>query len=79
MQVEDHQLSYYDFEGVIAEGYGEGTVLVWDKGTYRNLDEDRAIAELRRDSPPPGEPSLRRPVVASRTRAFCRPSELGIR
>jgi ATP-dependent DNA ligase len=45
VQVEDHQLDYYDFEGVIAEGYGQGTVLVWDKGTYRNLDEDRSVAE----------------------------------
>jgi DNA ligase D-like protein (predicted 3'-phosphoesterase) len=45
VQVEDHQLDYYDFEGVIAEGYGEGTVLVWDKGTYRNLDENRSMAE----------------------------------
>jgi DNA ligase D-like protein (predicted 3'-phosphoesterase) len=44
VQVEDHQLDYYDFEGVIAEGYGEGTVLVWDKGAYRNLDEDRSMA-----------------------------------
>jgi DNA ligase D-like protein (predicted 3'-phosphoesterase) len=45
VQVEDHQLGYYDFEGVIAEGYGEGTVLVWDKGTYRNLDENRSMTE----------------------------------
>jgi DNA ligase D-like protein (predicted 3'-phosphoesterase) len=45
VQVEDHQLDYYDFEGVIAEGYGEGTVLVWDKGTYRNLDENRSMTE----------------------------------
>jgi DNA ligase D-like protein (predicted 3'-phosphoesterase) len=44
-QVEDHQLDYYEFEGVIAAGYGEGTVLVWDKGAYRNLDEDRSMAE----------------------------------
>jgi DNA ligase D-like protein (predicted 3'-phosphoesterase) len=45
VQVEDHQLDYYDFEGVIGEGYGQGTVLVWDAGAYRNLDEDRSIAE----------------------------------
>jgi DNA ligase D-like protein (predicted 3'-phosphoesterase) len=45
VQVDDHQLSYYDFEGVIAEGYGKGTVPVWDKGAYRNLDEDRSMAD----------------------------------
>ncbi len=38
---EDHPLAYADFEGVIPEGeYGGGTVMVWDRGSYRNLKKE---------------------------------------
>ena len=40
MAVDDHSISWGDFEGVIGEGqYGAGPVIVWDTGTYRPLGE----------------------------------------
>ncbi len=48
IQVNDHDLSYKDFEGVIESGYGAGTVKIWDKGWYELIEKtkDKILIEL---------------------------------
>lgn len=47
MKVEDHPLTYGEFEGVIPEGYGAGIVMLWDRGTWNPevADIDAALAK----------------------------------
>lgn len=44
---EDHPLEYRNFEGTIPQGeYGGGTVMIWDRGTFRNLKKDKEGKEI---------------------------------
>jgi len=43
IKVEDHDLNYADFEGVIPEGsYGAGEVEIWDKGTFEVIKKEES-------------------------------------
>jgi bifunctional non-homologous end joining protein LigD len=43
LRMPDHALSWASFEGRITDGYGEGTVKLWDKGSYIPLKLGKGI------------------------------------
>lgn len=49
IEVADHDLSYADFEGEIAGGYGAGKVEIWDKGEYDLVEKkkDEIIVDFK--------------------------------
>ena len=47
--VEDHPLSYGDFEGNIPRGqYGGGSVMLWDRGSFELIGEEDGLAQIAR-------------------------------
>ncbi|MGG5821371.1 DNA ligase D [Falsiroseomonas sp. HW251] len=45
VETEDHPMDYVAFEGAIEEGYGAGTVMVWDQGSWEPAAEIADPAE----------------------------------
>jgi bifunctional non-homologous end joining protein LigD len=45
VHTEDHPIEYLTFHGVIPDGYGAGTMTIWDQGTYDLLLEKPGTGE----------------------------------
>ena len=48
VEVEDHSIGWGSFEGRVGAGYGEGAVIVWDRGSYEGIDDITMADALER-------------------------------
>lgn len=49
VETEDHPVEYAQFEGIIPSGnYGAGKVIIWDRGTFKNLKNIPLSAALKK-------------------------------
>jgi DNA ligase D-like protein (predicted 3'-phosphoesterase) len=48
IKVDDHSIDYMDFEGEIEDGYGKGSVEIWDKGYWEieSIHEKKIVGML---------------------------------
>jgi len=47
VHTEDHPIEYLTFQGVIPDGYGAGTMTIWDTGTYELIEEKPNEVKIR--------------------------------
>jgi len=47
VHTEDHPIEYLRFHGVIPDGYGAGTMTIWDTGTYELIEEKPNEVKIR--------------------------------
>lgn len=70
IEVEDHPIEYADFEGLIPAGsYGAGSVIVWDRGWWRAVEDPDAGYEAGKLTFELGGYKLRGEWALVRTRA----------
>jgi len=47
VHTEDHPIEYLTFHGVIPDGYGAGSMTIWDTGTYEMIEEKPNELKIR--------------------------------